>query len=133
MKFARRFEKLGRWAIAIALVVCSWTLLTQPATAATHTVKMGADNGALEFVPPTLTIAPGDKVVFLMNKLGPHNAVFDKGPPGVNLEKLSQKQLMFSSGQSYSTTFPANAPAGSYHYYCQPHRGAGMVGEIVVQ
>jgi len=95
MKLTQILKKLGRsLGAAIALIVCSWVFLSSPAIAETHTIQMGADSGALEFVPNTLTIAPGDTVVFLMHKLGPHNAVFEKGPKGANLDKLSQKQLM---------------------------------------
>lgn len=122
---------------AIALVVVSFFVSVSPAAAETVTVKMGSDNGQLVFVPATVTIKPGDTVKFVNNKLAPHNAVFDAskvpGADGALAKKLSHEKLVFAPGENYETTFPADAPAGDYSYYCQPHRGAGMVGKIVVQ
>lgn len=71
-----------------------------------------------------------------MNKLAPHNVVFDSSriPGDKSLAtKLSQSKLLFAPGDSYTTTIPADAPPGEYNYYCQPHRGAGMVGKIIVE
>lgn len=118
---------------AMLLIVTSFFMGANPAFAETYTVKMGSDSGMLQFQPSTLKIKPGDTVNFVMNKLAPHNAVFDKAPGGADVEKLSHDQLLFSPGQSYSTTFPADAPAGEYSFYCQPHRGAGMSGKIIVE
>ncbi len=117
---------------AVLLAIASFALTAQPANAAEYTIKMGADNGLLKFVPSELTINAGDVVKFEMNKLGPHNAVFDKGPAGADLKKLSKDQLLFSSGESYTADF-SGAPKGEYEYYCQPHRGAGMVAKITVE
>ena len=47
--------------------------------------------------------------------------------------KLSHSQLLFSPGESYEVAFTGDLPAGSYTYYCAPHRGAGMVGKITVE
>lgn len=111
---------------AIALVVSSFLLVVSPASADTVTVKMGADNGMLAFDPANVTIKAGDTVKWVNNKLPPHNIVFeDKG-----LAAKSHDQLMFSPGESYEVTFDS---AGTYSYYCAPHRGAGMAGKITVQ
>jgi plastocyanin len=71
------------------------------------------------------------------NKVPPHNVVFDaaKNPAkdATLAKSLSHKNLMMSAGQKETTTFPADAPAGDYTFYCEPHRGAGMVGTITVQ
>ena len=85
---------------------------------------MGSDNGMLKFVPETVTIKPGDTVKWSNNKMSPHNVVFDGD------SEKSHKQLVFSPGESYETTFKET---GEYSYYCEPHRGAGMVGKVVVQ
>ncbi|HEY9698503.1 MAG TPA: plastocyanin [Trichocoleus sp.] len=114
---------------SIALVVCSFLMVVSPAAAETFTVKMGADNGMLAFEPSTLTVKAGDTVKWVNNKLPPHNIVFDVSDKAL-ASKLSHDQLMFSPGESYEVTFDA---AGTYNYYCAPHRGAGMQGKIVVQ
>jgi plastocyanin len=56
--------------------------------------------------------------------MSPHNVVFEKATD------KSHKNLVFSPGDGYESTFNE---AGEYSYYCEPHRGAGMVGKVVVQ
>ena len=33
-------------------------------------------------------------------------------------------------GESWEETF---SEAGTFDYYCEPHRGAGMVGKVIVE
>lgn len=118
----------------IFLILVSFFGSANPVAAETYTVKMGSDNGQLIFVPETLTIKPGDTVKWVNNKLAPHNAVFDSAKIEPNLAKsISHKNLLFSPGEAYETTFPGDIASGEYPYYCEPHRGAGMVGKIVVE
>jgi plastocyanin len=100
--------------------------------AATKTVKMGSDNGQLVFVPDEITICKGDTVTWVNNKGGPHNVVFDEEavPSGVDAETISMEDQLGDEGATYSQKFDV---AGSYAYFCQPHRGAGMNGNLVVQ
>lgn len=123
--------------LTMVLVASSFVLMTSPAAAATVTVKMGADNGMLSFVPAKVTIKPGDTVEWVNNKVSPHNVVFDlaKTPAaGKDLAKsLSHKALAMKPGEKFTATFPADAAGGTYTYYCEPHRGAGMVGTISVE
>ncbi len=93
------------------------------AQAKTVEVKLGTDSGMLAFEPSTVTISAGDSVKFVNNKLAPHNAVFE------GHDELSHPDLAFAPGESWSETFSA---AGTYDYYCEPHRGAGMVGKVIV-
>ncbi len=111
---------------AVVLVIGSFFMAVSPAAADTVTVKMGADNGMLAFDPANVTIKAGDTVKWVNNKLPPHNIMFeDKG-----LANKSHDQLMFSPGESYEVTFDT---AGTYKYFCSPHRGAGMAGSITVE
>ncbi len=137
MKFKAAIpRRLGLLLSAILLIVASFALSATPAAADTYTVKMGTDSGMLKFDPPTLTIKPGDTVKWVMNKVPPHNAVFDDATvPGGDkalAKKFSHTKLTFSPGESFETTFPEDIQPGTYSYYCQPHRGAGMAGKIVV-
>ena len=93
------------------------------AQAKTVEVKLGTDAGMLAFEPSTINISSGDTVKFVNNKLAPHNAVFD------GHEDLSHPDLAFAPGESWEKTF---STAGTYDFYCEPHRGAGMVGTVVV-
>jgi len=110
---------------------------TSAAGGQTYQVKMGSDTGQLKYVPEKLTIHPGDTVEFVMNKLAPHNVVFDSnGVPSAAkalASDLSKNKLLSGAGQTHTVTFPEDAPKGEYSFYCQPHRGAGMNGKIIVE
>jgi plastocyanin len=118
----------------VAICLLSIVTMAHPAQATTYTVQMGSDTGQLKFVPEVVTIDPGDTVKWIMNKVPPHNVVFEGDKiPGADKElaqSLSHKQLLFSPGESYSSTF--SVEPGIYPYYCEPHRAAGMVGQVIV-
>ncbi|WP_017652446.1 plastocyanin [Fortiea contorta] len=138
MKFiAASWRRLSLAVLTILLVVSSFAVFTPSAAAETYKVKLGSDKGLLAFQPKVLTIKPGDTIEWVNNKVPPHNVVFDaaKNPAkdAALAKALSHKKLLMSPGQTQSTTFPADAPAGDYTFYCEPHRGAGMVGKITVQ
>jgi plastocyanin len=128
-------KKLGVILSTVLFALATFALNANPAQADSHKVKMGSDTGQLVYVPQELTVEPGDTVEFVMNKLAPHNVVFDSVPSGAESIKssLTMNKLLFSPGQSYSITIPSDAPSGEYSYYCQPHRGAGMNGKLIVK
>ena len=132
--FARALRSLSSVLVMAALVISSCAVLAAPAFAADQTVKMGSDGGLLVFEPATVTISKGDTVTWENNKMAPHNVIFDANsvPGGQDVaDQLTNKQLTFSPGESYSTTF--DVEPGEYSYFCAPHRGAGMVGKVIVQ
>jgi len=106
--------------------------VNQPGFAAeTKTVKMGSDSGQLVFVPDEVKICKGDSVTWVNNKGGPHNVVFDEEaiPAGVDQGAISMDDQLGDEGATFTKKFDT---AGSYAYYCEPHRGAGMNGNLVV-
>lgn len=138
MKFiAANLRRFGLTLLTMVLVASSFALFTPPAAAETYKVKLGSDKGMLVFDPAKLTIKPGDTVEWVNNKVPPHNVVFDaaKNPSkSADLAKsLSHKQLLMTPGQDVKTTFPEDTAPGDYSYYCEPHRGAGMIGKITVE
>jgi plastocyanin len=130
-------RRTGLVLFAVALAVSAFVFSTPAAMAETHTVKMGADNGMLVFQPAKITVKPGDTVEWVINKVPPHNVVFDdKQVPSQDkalAKSLSHPQLLMGPGDKFSTTFPKDAQAGDYTYFCAPHRSAGMVGTITVE
>jgi plastocyanin len=100
--------------------------------AETKMVKMGSDNGQLVFVPDEIKVCKGDSVTWINNKGGPHNVVFDEEaiPSGVSQESISMDDQLGDEGATFTKKFDT---AGSYSYYCEPHRGAGMKGELIVE
>lgn len=57
--------------------------------------------------------------------------VFDEDaiPAGVDVESISMEDQLGEPGDTYSKKFDV---AGDYAYFCEPHRGAGMNGKLVV-
>jgi plastocyanin len=122
--------------LASLLVIGSFALSASPAAAESFTVKMGGDNGMLVFQPASLTVQPGDTVNFVINKVPPHNVMFDvKAIPGGDkalAKALSHPALEMTPGQALEVVIPKDAPAGDYSFFCAPHRSAGMVGKLTV-
>ena len=85
-------------------------------------VQMGV-NGNLIFEPSEVTISAGESVHFVNNMLPPHNVVVEDHP------ELSHTGLAFAPGETFDITFP---DAGDYTFWCDPHKGAGMIGTIHV-
>lgn len=89
------------------------------------TVSVGAEGnlGNFAFTPPAIRISLGTEVVWQWTgNGGAHNVVakdgaFTSGPPETG------------STITFSRTFER---AGTYLYYCAPHRVAGMKGAVVV-
>merc|ERR1719398_54301 len=100
--------------------------------AETKQVKMGSDAGQLVFVPDEVKICKGDTVTWVNNKGGPHNVVFDEEaiPSGVSQEAISMDDQLGDEGATFSKKFDV---AGTYGYYCEPHRGAGMTAQLIVE
>lgn len=135
-KIASAIRRLSVVCAALVMVIGVAVMAAAPAQAASYEVKMGSDSGLLVFEPAELTIKAGDTVTWVNNKMAPHNVIFDGNTiPGGDKSvaaKLSHDQLTFAPGESYASTF-SDVPAGTYTYYCAPHRGAGMVGKITVE
>ncbi|NET48186.1 MAG: plastocyanin [Merismopedia sp. SIO2A8] len=112
--------------VAVAVLVFSTVISAAPAMADV-TVGMGT-TGMLAFSPDAIMVSPGDTIIFEMGQLGPHNIEFEGA-----LASVSAKNLMFAPGETAAVTIPADTPAGTYNFYCDPHRGAGMVGTVTVQ
>jgi len=134
---ASTLRRLGLAVLTMFLVVSSFATFAPSAAAETYTVKLGSDKGMLAFEPAKLSVKAGDTIKWVNNKVPPHNVVFDTAQnPGKSADlakELSHKQLVMSPGQEFTTTIPADAPAGEYTFYCEPHRGAGMVGKVIVE
>jgi plastocyanin len=96
------------------------------------TVKLGSDSGQLVFVPDEVKISVGDSVTWIGNKGMPHNVVFDEEnvPDGADLAAINHEDMIGEEGEKVTSKF---TKAGTYGYYCEPHRGAGMNGTVIVQ
>jgi plastocyanin len=107
-------------------------LMASPLAANAVDVKLGSDGGQLVFVPDEVTIKAGDSVTWLGNKGMPHNVVFDEEnvPDGTKLDAINHEDMINEEGEKVTSKFDK---PGTYAYYCEPHRGAGMNGTINVK
>lgn len=94
-----------------------------PSSDATVTVGPGGD---LRFDPKTLEVDPGATVAFVWDSDG-HTVTVDAQPEGADWTATGQSTE--GAGYAHTHTFEV---AGRYDYYCEPHRGAGMVGSVLV-
>lgn len=94
----------------------------------TEVVEVGPD-GDLVFRPGTdepLEISTGTTVTFVWES-GGHNIHVDSRPDDASWDGHASIE---DAGFEHEHTFDV---AGEYHYWCEPHRGAGMVADIDVE
>lgn len=110
------------------------------AEGSTHTIDM---TDTLVFDPDSLTIAPGDTVVWeTVGQIGHSVTAYEDGIPdeaayfasgGFDSEDAARSGYPdkgnVPSGESYSHTFQTE---GTYEYFCIPHESAQMIGTIEV-
>lgn len=88
---------------------------------------LGATHGVaadgLDFTPKTLTVGQGDSVTWTNEGNGFHNVKFEDGL----LEQPADPENVWATNPSRKFDQP-----GSFRYYCEIHRDAGMEGTVVV-
>jgi len=100
--------------VVAVLAVLAWP--ASFAAAADRHVGMGD----VTFEPKTITVVPGDRVVWTNNSTRAHTVTADDG-------RFNQP---VPPGGTFAFTF---AQAGSVPYHCEIHAGAGMTGTVNVQ
>ena len=128
-------RRLLQVAVGIGLGGFAGCTSSQSAAPATHeeeldskTVAVGP-NGRYVFTPGTETlhrIAPGTTVKFVWES-DTHNIYVDSQPEGANWQG---HESIENTGFTHEHTFEVE---GTYHYWCDPHKGLGMVADIVVE
>ena len=106
------------------LIAMGLFLLTVPAFAAEHTVKMlnNGDGGMMIFEPAVLKVSVGDTVNFVATDMA-HNSVSVFTPPGAT---------PWRGTMSKDISVTLDTP-GVYIYECTPHNMMAMVGVIKVE
>lgn len=83
----------------------------------------------LRFAPETFEVAAGGTVRWVWES-GGHNVVAASTPEGSDWSGTPDApDRTFDEGYTYEYTFEV---AGTYEYYCNPHRGNGMTGSFTV-
>lgn len=106
------------------LIAMGLFLLTVPAFAAEHTVKMlnNGDGGMMIFEPAVLQVSLGDTVNFVATDMA-HNSASVFTPPGATT---------WNGAMSQDISVTLDTP-GIYIYECTPHAMMAMVGVIQVK
>jgi plastocyanin len=94
--------------------------------AQTVTVHVSPTNASHQFVPQFVSIAPGDTVHWVWDE---SNHTVTSGDPATGVASNLFGTPLSDTGYEYSFTFPN---AGTFDYYCAPHRTMGMTGRITV-
>lgn len=121
------------------------TTTTSTAATPTRSSRVAVEmNDNLEFVPESLTVATGTTVEWEnVGTVGHSVTAYEEDIPnaaaywasgGFDGESAARdgypSQGDVGEGETYEHTFET---AGTHEYFCIPHEGAGMVGEIVVE
>lgn len=103
-----------------------------PDEPSTATVEVGPNQNFV-FEPGTedpLTVTADTTVTFVWKSDG-HNIVVGSQPKDANWQGTpGATSDLYDTGYSHEHTFDV---PGDYHYWCQPHKSVGMVGDIVVE
>src|SRR5437867_2809441 len=111
--------------MAAVVVTIAPLLAFHPTVASGATVTVMVGPNCLCFVPSSVTIHPGDTVMWSWSSTG-HSST--SGSPG-SPNGLWDSGIL-NQGQTFSHTFNS---AGSFPYYCTPHgQCCGMVGSVTV-
>ena len=108
-----------------------------------HQIRLENDAAAHEyrFNPATVTARAGDVLVFKVTGGGDHGIAFeDAMSPGARaaLSAAMPRRVAELSGPligpraEYRITLP-NLPAGTYRFYCLPHRAYDEVGTLTIK
>lgn len=91
-----------------------------------QTIAVGP-GGSLTFEPAEVTVSTGTTVEWVWRS-DYHTVTVESQPEGANWNGTGAE--IYNEGYTHVHTFSV---AGTYEYYCQPHRGQGMTGTVTVE
>jgi plastocyanin len=99
---------------------------TDTASGAGQTLELGVDGNNLKFDKTSLEATAGSVTIELNNTSSlTHNI----GIEDTDGNSLGEGELV---GKDETSKVTANLKPGTYTYYCNPHRSAGMTGTLTV-
>jgi len=134
-KYSRVFAVLAR---LVALVV------TPAAAQEVHEIRMVAEGkGEFRFVPASVSARRGDVLLFKALRGAPHSVVFEAKELSAQARERLNAALprragdlsspLLTEGSEYRIVVPQGLAAGTYRFYCLPHRAYDMRGELSVK
>jgi plastocyanin len=132
--------------IVTALAVGAVLLSAGPSPAAAqevHEIRMVASGkGEYRFEPAAVSARRGDVLLFRAVSGGPHSVVFEaKGVSAEDRERLNAamprragelSSPLLTDGTDYRIVVSA-LTAGTYRFFCLPHKAYDMKGEVTVR
>ncbi len=94
----------------------------------TQALDVTVNQVSLSWSPSTVVITPGDQVTWVWSS-GSHTVTSGTGPTDPDVGLLFDAPLD-GSNTTFSFTFNST---GTFPYFCRPHFGFGMIGEVVVE
>ncbi|MCT9095568.1 plastocyanin/azurin family copper-binding protein [Haloarchaeobius sp. HME9146] len=93
------------------------------------TIEVGP-GGQFKYKPENPTVKKGETVEWVW-KSNQHNIVVSSQPDGAGWEGTEGgESKLFDEGYRYTHTFET---AGTYEYYCSPHKSVGMEAKVTVE
>lgn len=137
---------MTHWTARMTLVLAPLIALASPVSAqATHRIAIEAEpsRDLYRFSPSEVKAKPGDVLVFRAASGAPHSVVFEaKGLTPAVRELLNNAMpsrtgdlsgpLLTRNGAEYRIKLPEALPAGTYEFYCLPHRAYDTRGRVTV-
>ena len=129
---------------SIALALGLSAIAVAPSVAQqVHEIRMvERGKGEPRFDPASVTVRRGDVLLFRSESGGPHSVVFQGGGvSGPDRERLNEamprragdlSSPLLTDGSEYRIVVPA-LTAGSYRFFCLPHKAYDMKGEVTVK
>jgi plastocyanin len=117
---------------------------TPAAAQEVHEIRMVADGkGEFRFVPASVSARRGDVLLFKAVRGAPHSVVFEsKELTAEAREKLNAalprragdlSSPLLTDGSEYRVVVPLGLAAGTYKFFCLPHRAYDMRGDVTVK
>ncbi len=125
--------------LAVLMVASAGVAAAQEA----HEIRMvSTGRSEFRFEPASLTVRRGDVLLFRAVSGGPHSVVFEgRGVSDADRERLNKamprragplSSPLLTDGSEYRVVVPA-LTAGTYRYFCLPHRAYDMRGEVTIE
>lgn len=116
----------GNWSAAAIVVLLAVGIVVAGGAevrAADTRVAMGSSNEPLAFIPADITVPVGGSVEWFNDTEVEHDVQAEDGSFGTPGSDLLGK------GEKYEFKF---SKAGTFKYFCTPHKSTGMVGTVTV-
>ena len=136
---------MTRVSLAVTLVAGLGGLgaISPAAAQQVHQIRMVENGEEYRFAPASVTVRPGDVLLFSAVSGAPHSVVFEgRGMTAAAHQAMNSAMprragdlsspLLTEDGSEYRIVVPS-LPSGTYRFFCLPHRAYDMRGQVTVK